>query len=64
MHSFNLVSDPWIPVVWDDGKNGFASLRVAFTNDAILDLNCDPCERIALMRLLMVIAHRAADLSQ
>src|ERR1700722_15545735 len=64
MNSFNLVSDPWIPVLRADGQNGLASLHEAFTDNTIIDLNADPCERIALMRLLMVIAHRASDLAQ
>lgn len=61
MLTVNLVSDPWIPVYLRNG-NSLASLHDVFTDEAILDLNCDPCERIALMRLLLAIAHRSQDL--
>jgi CRISPR-associated protein Cse1 (CRISPR_cse1) len=64
MNSFNLVDDPWIPIYRSDGVNGMASLIEAFTDTSIIDLNADPCQRIALMRLLMAIAHRASDLDQ
>jgi hypothetical protein len=63
MHSFNLVSAPWIPVYRTSAGNGLVSLSEVFTDKSIVDLNADPCERIALMRVLMAIAHRANDLS-
>jgi hypothetical protein len=35
----NLTTDAWIPIVWNDGKPGTASLREAFERgDAIQDL--------------------------
>jgi hypothetical protein len=58
---FNLVQDRWIPVYRSDGKNALTSLQDAFTDASIIDLNVDPCERIALTRLLLAIAHRALD---
>jgi hypothetical protein len=64
MHTnFNLVSNRWIPVYRQIGENGLASLCEAFTDSTIIDLNADPCERIAVMRLLLAIAHRSKDLA-
>lgn len=60
--SFNVAVDPWIPIYRRGGQNGLASLQEAFTVTTIIDLNCDPCERISLMRVLLAIAHRAQDL--
>lgn len=61
MNNVNLISDPWIPV-YCGNENRLASLCEVFTDETIIDLNADPCERIALMRLLLVIAHRSEDL--
>ncbi len=58
----NLTTEPWIPVVWADGKPGTASLREAFDRGhEIQDLAVRPHERIALMRLLICIAQAALD---
>jgi CRISPR system Cascade subunit CasA len=59
--NFNLVSDPWIPVLRSDGRNGLASLLDAFSGSDIVDLNADACERIAITRVLLAIAHRSLD---
>jgi CRISPR system Cascade subunit CasA len=59
----NLVTDPWIPIIRSDGNNALASLLDVFTRRDIADLNADPCERIALTRLLLAIGHRALDLA-
>jgi CRISPR system Cascade subunit CasA len=61
--TFNLASDPWVPVYHRYGANALASLRDIFTDESIVDLNVDPCERIALTRLLLAVAHRALDLA-
>jgi CRISPR type I-E-associated protein CasA/Cse1 len=60
--TFNLVTDPWIPVILSDGSNILVSLQDAFTRTDIGDLNADPCERIAVTRLLLAISHRALQL--
>lgn len=53
----NLTTDAWIPIVWNDGKPGTASLREAFERGhEIQDLTVRPHERIALTRLLICIA--------
>jgi len=58
----NLSTDPWIPVVWQNGRPGKISLVEAFQrgND-IRDLALRPHERIALMRLLICVAQAALD---
>ncbi|MBN2450794.1 MAG: type I-E CRISPR-associated protein Cse1/CasA [Lentisphaeria bacterium] len=58
----NLTTDPWIPVVWEDGRNGLVSLTEAFgQGQEIRDLAVRPHERIALMRLLICVAQAALD---
>lgn len=58
----NLTVDPWIPIVWGDGKSETVSLREAFSRGhEIRDLSVRPHERIALMRLLICIAQAALD---
>ncbi len=56
----NLTTDAWIPIVWSDGRPGTVSLCEAFKRGVeIRDLAVRPHERIALMRLLICIAHAA-----
>lgn len=58
----NLTTDPWIPIVWDDGKPGMVSLADAFSQgQKIHDLAVRPHERVALMRLLICVAQAALD---
>jgi CRISPR system Cascade subunit CasA len=58
----NLVKDPWIPVVMQDGTPELVSLRDVFAKgEEIADLAANPCQRIALMRLLICIAQAALD---
>ncbi len=58
----NLSSDPWIPIVWSHGAAGSVSLADAFLRGRdIRDLAVRPHERIALMRLLLCVAHAALD---
>ncbi len=60
--TMNLATDPWIPVVFDTGCAGFVSLRGAFARGMeIRDLSARPHERVALMRLLLCVAHAALD---
>lgn len=58
----NLTTEPWIPIVWVNGKPALVSLRDAFARGhEIQDLAVRPHERIALMRLLICIAQAALD---
>jgi CRISPR system Cascade subunit CasA len=58
----NLTTDPWIPVVWNDGTTQEATLADIFVRGHdIRDLAVRPHERIALMRLFLCIAHAALD---
>jgi CRISPR system Cascade subunit CasA len=58
----NLATDPWIPVVRTDGRIGTFSLEQAFDQgQSVRDLDVRPHERIALMRLLLAIAHAGLD---
>ena len=56
----NLTTDPWIPVVWNDGATRPASLTDIFARGhEIRDLAVRPHERIALLRLFLCVAHAA-----
>lgn len=58
----NLATDPWIPVVLQNGQPGMVSLTETFQRGAnIQDLAVRPHERIALMRLLICVAQAALD---
>lgn len=58
----NLVTDPWIPVILQDGTSKLISLTDVFSlGEEIRDLNATPHERISLMRLLICIAQVALD---
>lgn len=55
-NSFNLIDEPWIPVV----GAGRISLGQLFDNPSYRDLGGNPLERIALMKLLLAVAQAAA----
>ncbi len=58
----NLANDPWIPVILQDKTSATVSLRDIFTRgETIADLAANPCQRIALMRLLICVAQAALD---
>ncbi len=58
----NLVNEPWIPVIMQDKTSRHVSLRDVFTEgEAIADLAANPCQRIALTRLLICIAQAALN---
>src|SRR5437667_4242497 len=58
----NLTIDPWIPIVWLNGRSGIVSLSDAYARgEEIRDLAVRPHERIAVMRLLICIAQVALD---
>ena len=56
----NLTTDPWIPVLWNNGTTRAATLADIFVRGhEIRDLAVRPHERIALMRLFLCVAHAA-----
>lgn len=58
----NITTEPWIPIVWQNGQPDLASLTEAFARGhEIQDLAVRPHERIAVMRLLICIAQAALD---
>ncbi len=61
MITFNLISDPWIPVRYlAGGQNALVSLSTLFREAAeIGDLSCPAHERISIMRLLVCITQTA-----
>lgn len=60
--SFNLVDEPWIPVVDASGATQKTGLRELFErSEEIVDLAVETLEKISLYRLLICIAQRALD---
>lgn len=58
----NLIGEPWIPVIFQDKQSGLVSLKDAFSKGReIRDIIANPPQRIALMRLLLCVAHAALD---
>ncbi len=58
----NLTTDPWIPIVWQNGQSGKVSLTDAFqSGEVIQDLAVRPHERISIMRLLICVTQAALD---
>lgn len=58
----NVAFDPWIPVVTTVGTRSLASLCAVLTEgEKFADLAVRPHERVALMRLLLCVAHAALD---
>ena len=55
-NSFNLIDEPWIPVLMQDGTNRKVSLMDIFVdNDGqIADLALNPYERVSVFRLLLL----------
>ena len=60
-NSYNLIDEPWIPVLMRDGTNQSVSLNAVFsdTDGTIADLALNPYERVAVFRLLLCIAQAA-----
>lgn len=58
---YNLIDEPWIPVLMQDGTNRRVSLGEIFadTGGDIADLALNPYERVAVFRLLLCIAQAA-----
>jgi CRISPR system Cascade subunit CasA len=59
--SFNLLESNWIPVRWIDGSTGKIGLRTVLCEaNRIATLECStPIRQIAMLRLLLAVAHRA-----
>ena len=60
-NTYNLIVEPWIPVLMRDGNNRSVSLGDIFAdaNGTIADLALNPYERVAVFRLLLCIAQAA-----
>lgn len=63
MHAtFNLVDEPWIPVTTIDGENTTLGLRDTIRRaGSIRAAGRDGMERVAILRLLAAVHHRALD---
>lgn len=58
--TFNLTTDPWIPIRHLDGRSTSVSLNQLFTDaSSIGDLAVPPEERISILRLLVCITQAA-----
>jgi len=58
----NLVYSPWIPVIDFEGRSHTVGLADVFAQaERWADLNVNPCERVALTRLLICIVQAAID---
>lgn len=60
-NAYNLIDEPWIPVLMRDGTNRSVSLGAVFADagGTIADLALNPYERVAVFRLLLCIAQAA-----
>lgn len=60
-NTYNLIDEPWIPVLMQDGTNRSVSLGEVFgdADGQIADLALNPYERVAVFRLLLCIAQAA-----
>lgn len=56
----NVAFDDWIPVL-EGGRERLTSICDALSNEKIIDLTVLPHQRVAVMRLLMCVAHAALD---
>jgi len=58
----NLILDPWIPVVMDDGSANQVGLEKFYSKaHEIRDLSVSPPQRVSLMRLFLCITQAALD---
>ncbi|PRX92000.1 type I-E CRISPR-associated protein Cse1/CasA [Allonocardiopsis opalescens] len=60
MRDLDLFTDPWIPVVYADGRVGEVGVRQALEDAGAIRDVCaeDPTLTVALFRLLLAVAHR------
>ena len=65
-NTYNLIDEPWIPVMMQDGTNRNVSLGEVFADadGQIADLALNPYERVAVFRLLLCIAQASLSLEQ
>ncbi|RLB87333.1 MAG: type I-E CRISPR-associated protein Cse1/CasA, partial [Deltaproteobacteria bacterium] len=58
----NLIGDPWIPVIFEEGVTRLVSLQELYEKaEVIRDLILNPPQRISVMRLLICISQAALD---
>lgn len=58
----NLLNDRWIPVLFENGNSELIGLKQLYRDaETIRDLDVNPPQRIALMRLLLCITQAALD---
>ncbi len=62
-NTYNLIDEPWIPVLMQDGATRTVSLSEIFSDNdgAIADLALNPYERVAVSRLLLCISQAALE---
>ena len=60
-NAYNLIDEPWIPVLMQNGTNRSVSLGEVFADadGQIADLALNPYERVAVFRLLLCIGQAA-----
>ena len=59
---YNLVDEPWIPILRADGTPAHVGLAEIFNqSEGIADLAVRPHERVALMRLLLCLCYASED---
>ncbi|MBO4317471.1 MAG: type I-E CRISPR-associated protein Cse1/CasA [Mailhella sp.] len=59
---YNLVDEPWIPILRKDGIPDMTGLADLFSrSEDIADLAVRPHERVALMRLLLCLCYASGD---
>lgn len=58
---FNVAVDPWIPVVYLDGKRGDVSMEDAFRNAGrIREIEGDQAQQVLpMLRLLLAVLYRS-----
>lgn len=63
-NTYNLIDEPWIPVLMQNGTNRSVSLSDIFADNKgdIADLALNPYERVAVFRLLLCIAQAATEI--
>lgn len=58
---FNLVTDPWIPVLIGSQRHILGLAEIFSKSEKISSVANDPAERFAIMRLLLCITQAALD---
>ncbi|MEW6034890.1 MAG: type I-E CRISPR-associated protein Cse1/CasA, partial [Chloroflexota bacterium] len=57
--SYNLLEEPWIPVLWSDGRLSHAGIKEALTQaDRIRQVAAsNPMDRVAIFRFLLALLY-------